>query len=629
MSGYLGFDRARVQALLVALDDLEGERARLGRDVGDADGPLVAYRFAVQRLLEWQPRLHAVLGYADGPGYDDVDISWRLPDAIVLTGGGRWRDVVEDPRRVPPRHGSVSPGVRAEALTALLADIDLDALVLDEELLAAVHAELLAVAASPAAAAQLLARLGLSRFHAVATALGERWADRTQAAAWSRPGPDGEQLRSVLEGFGAVVGAASSLDGRAAPALLAGLPVTALAPVLAGAARQAPGALPTDELIRAALLVLDAAAAARTDREGAALTDPVLAALVTDHMAAQRVLERLPDATFEVLIVRPRHDPELLSAMLLASNDPARTSARAVEASMSRVLAVLAEHRDWLGHAPLGKPYADVPPHLGIYLGRWAEAIIAGWGLDRATTMDHVGWLVARPDVAVELLVTLQLRYAQRVVHIAGGHGDFTDVAYAHAALADLVAHAELGAALAGEASWARLVAGAQFALDAAAVALTPVLPPVGAGLGAASLASSGAEVAGVSPSTWLLELVADRPQPASHVLARQAADRDAADAAMEHATVAATVSAFLSRHPGVHLPSPPPAPRLPAAPAAPGPDDAANEVGRDYHGQLRDWVDDLAATGDPQLRELAEDVNQAALDVRGAALDARNHVAA
>jgi hypothetical protein len=82
-------------------------------------------------------------------------------------------------------------------------------------------------------------------------------------------------------------------------------------------------------------------------------------------------------------------------------------------------------------------------------------------------------------------------------------------------------------------------------------------------------------------------------------------------------------------RHPTAVRPVPPPAPRFLASPDPPGPDDPANQVGRDYHARLREWVDDLATSGDRVLQDLAKDVNRVALDVRGAALDARNHLAA
>jgi hypothetical protein len=273
--------------------------------------------------------------------------------------------------------------------------------------------------------------------------------------------------------------------------------------------------------------------------------------------------------------------------------------------------------------------YADVPPHVGAYIGRWAEPLATGWDRGTGWTVRHVGWLAERPDVAVELLVTLEVRYAQLASETLTGRAreHIEEVTYAHAALADLVEHAGLRSALADRAAWEGIVDQVLFAVDAAAVATAPVAPPLAAGLSGAALAAGGAEAAGVSPTSWIVERFTQRPDAIPDVLAAQAADRDAAGAAMEHIALVAAVHDFAVRHPHVRVPSPP-AP-MPQPRADPRPDEAANRVSRDLHARVGEWIDDLRTAGEPALARLADEIEPVIGAVRTALLDAGRHVAA
>jgi hypothetical protein len=586
----------------------------------------------VRRLLEWQPRLLDVLGLVDSPGgsgYRAVDVSWSLPNVIPLTAGRRWSDLVTDPRRGLARHDPIDPETRARALATLLTGAELGRPGVDVDELAAIATELAVVAQSPTAAALLLAQLGPARL----AELVDDVAPNGRNVAWGRPRLVAAARAPVLEGLGAVLGAgwraAGGRRGQQCRAMLAGLPIRALGSVLAAATRRVPGRIPTTELVRAALAALTESSARPSDEDAAVLSDGILAALATDGAAARAVLELLPAEALADLLVRPRRDPQLLAGMLLASNDPASVDATAVAASMRRVLDVLHSHRNRLGSGSATATYADMPPHLGVYVGRWAEPLASGLGRSTAWTVERVGWLAARPEIAAELLVTLDARYRVRV-HQAASGGDLDrigPIAYGHAAIADLVAHAELGEALADEAAWDRAVNGVQFAVDAASVLLAPVAPPFGAALQGAALASGAAEASGASPASWLLSRFADGPAAARDLLARQAADRDVADVELEHVAISAVLHGQRDRLGGLRLPALPVRPARPSDP--PRPEDAANLVGRRYHAQVDAWVDELTVSADPRARQVARQIAAASTDVRTAALEARNHVAA
>jgi hypothetical protein len=633
MGGYLGFDRARVRALRGALAELEVERRRLGRDVGEAGSALVAYRTAVGRLVEWQGRLDDILGSAGvdacpRDSYVAVQPSWTLPDVVALTGGGRRDEVVTDPLRFRPKVDAISAIVRAESVARLLREIDLDALATDDELLDAVAGELFHIARSPAAAARCWQLLG-ERAVPVAQSVAGQYTEQLERTA---PGSkEAEPPRAVLLGFGALLATAWPRPDNRAGRILAQLPPAGGAALLAGSAQGA-GRLPASALTRAAVDVLVAARRAAPAAHTQLTVDDVLTGLARDGRAARAVLEDVDDETFDFLVLRPFHDPARLGDVLLASSDPARTTAAQVEVSMRRVLERYHLHRELYEEGRPAVVYmSELPTGLGRYVGRWAEAMVHDdrgrprdypvetWAVGDQWATDVVGWLATNPTVAAELVATLPVRYAGRAGESVAADrvSDLQDLTYAHAALFDIVVHARAERGFIDEAEWASLVSRADTALglSMAAVPGAEIVAPM---LG-------GVHGAGGSATGWLVGLLVDEPDGPRRVLARLASEVDAADVVLEHIAVQALVTRFARLHSG-QLPAPPPAPAR--AQAAPGWGERANVIGTGYHDELARWTERLADSRDPAVRQLGREIIAATSAVRGAALDARNHAA-
>jgi hypothetical protein len=624
VTGFLGYDAARLHRLRDLLGSLEAERTCTRATDPAVAAPLAGYRLAVVRVLGHTPRLDALLACRAGSDYRPVGPDTAVADLLTLSRAGTWA-VVTDPVTADV---VVPPSAVAEAVARAVEEHGAPA----ADRWPGLAAALMTVATDRAAANLLLRRIG-------AAELDRLVADLT-AELW--PGRDAARASATVRAFGAVIAAAPC--GEAYVLRWAEDQPVVAALVLEGGAHA--GGWAGAPLAALAATVLTALAGVLPDtsrRARQVAHDGVLSALAQDADAAREVLATLDDVALEHLLTTPWRDASLLGEVLLGATDPTTTPAAEAARIVPRVLRVLAgagarvssepppdaslapDPNDPL-HPALEEPPAEVPRGVGRMAGWWAEALVgrregadgadggapegyplAPWPMEAREAARLLGWVASFDDERIGLLEASTATYVVRAATLDDpallGHA-----AYVTSAVLDVIHTVQLRQAADDLAQRDALVG--LFEEIAGATSIGTVVTVVGATAEALTGMNPVRDL--VLPASWGPEALADA---GAHLVA----GADARVVTLQVLAASAVTGRYVIDHPRSRVEPPPPAPTADADDVDAG--DKGDAVSAAWEASYTQWLDSLP-------RGLRADVDAAVQHVGSAARAASGFVA-